>query len=229
MKFIKFKNQLPGLFTIFIASFFLFSCEKDDPALPLPFLENDEITISNVSGIPSGITFNKIKIEIQGYDWQVIDIIEADYTDGKAVLLLPSTYPADKLMKVARDNRFDYTGFWHAHSDNPNAKVASLGDITAYDNDKKVGTFILTDWSGSGSKERTANIYYHYTNEPYTLTNPQSDTNKSYSFQASFNAGWNAHANIQTLDSEIGKSKIQCIAPVPTERKYAWYFQPILY
>ena len=224
------KKQLAGIAATFLFSFFLLSCDNnDDPVPSPPFLENDEITISNIYGIPSGVSFNKIKVEIQGYDWQVIDIIEANYTDGKAVLLLPSGFAYEKLMKVAREDRSDYTGFWHADSDNANARVAGFAEISAYDNEKKVGTLILTDWSGSGSRELSANVYYHYTNEPVNLTNTQKDTNKSYTFRASFQKGWNAYAYINPLDALIGtaEGKVQCVSPVPAERKFAWYFQPI--
>ena len=218
--------------TILILVTCLFSCKDDDdtdlPNLPNTSLSANEITISDIAGIPANITFNKIKVEISGVDWETIGIIEAPFQNGEATLTLPTSFSAEKLMKVVRADRFDYTGFWYASTDNSNAKVAGLRDICAYNNDEKVGLLDLTDWPGEGSAEFKSHIYYHYTDQPYTLTAPDGDNNnKGYKYNASFVAGWNAYAIINQSDRDIETDKPTCSAPVSEEVSLTWRFIPL--
>ena len=211
---------------------FASGCNKDDdgPEPIIPFTGSNQIVIHSITDIPKDVTFNKVKLEITGDGWQVIDNIEAAYRNGKFVLKLPEL-PSDKLQKAVRDDWTDYTGFWPAATDNPAAKVAKLGDVIAYNDDEIVGRLELTDWGGAGSTTGKSWIYYHYTDQDFTLSgynysNPKPDpftgqpVPKSFKYEASFKKGWNAYANVNATGDGI----VVVTAPVPAETALRWRF-----
>ena len=185
----------------------LTSCSDDDNtpgepiADPKASLYNNEITISDIIGIPDDITFDRVKADISGVDWSIIASVEASYKDGRAVLALPSSFPTDKLQPVDRTDK--RIGYWPGSiSNNQDALVAALGDTFAYNGDKKVGRLRLTDWNGKDSPTGKAFIKYIYGNQPYVLNG--SDQNYIYN-GTSFLKGWNAFANVNpTVDGFEG-------------------------
>lgn len=231
----RYSNKLLyGLF--FCCSLYLVcSCEDDEEPVVAPpantCLKGNEITISNIKNIPANITFNKVKAEISGDCWDIIGTVETTYANGEAILTLPTEFPVEKLAKVARSDASDYTGFWPAVTNNTNAKVAGLGDFIAYNNDEKVGRIYLSDWTGEGPAEFKYFVYYHYTNQPFTLsgynlTIKPSDT-KSYKYEVTFQKGWNVYANIKAKEPETDESSgpSVCTTVIPEGLALEWYFE----
>lgn len=201
------------------------SCSDDDddfPKLPNTCLSDDEIVIENIINIPEGVTFNKLKAEITGNDWGIIDVVETTYSEGKAVLSLPTSFSRGELQKVVRDSISDYAGHWYAITDNADARVAELGDLVAYYNDKRVGMISLTDWTGEGAIIKKSTIYYHYTDQDYTLTTCSKMDSYQYK-EASFKKGWNAYANIN-LSEESGAGAIVRTTAINKDTSYVWRF-----
>lgn len=219
----KFQTNLSICFLLLSGALCLLSgCEKDDdPPAPLP---DYEITISDIEGIPAGVTFNKVTAEISGFEWDIIETVEAPYADGKAVLSIPAEFEAEKLCKVVRDKVDDYTGFWHAKTNNTDARVAGLGDFFAYYNGEKVGRIYRTDWEGTGPAEYKSFIYYHYADSPFTL----SGHNNSFRFEASFKKGWNIYANIKAKEKDDSGLNL-CTTTIPNEAQTVWRFESFKY
>lgn len=201
------------------------ACNDDDESrtapvgMPNTCLSGNEIVISNITGT-GNVTIDRVKVNITGEDWQIIGSVEAPYSEGKAVLSLPAMLPEEDLQKVVRDHKGDYSGHWYAETDNAHARVAGLGDIVAYCNDKPVGVLHLTDWEGEGSIVHKSWIYYHYTNQPFTL---QTLTGRpgSYQYSASFQTGWNAYANTN-LSEYSGAGSVLCTTNIKEEGTYEW-------
>ena len=214
----------------------LSACKKDDDDDPQEgyhngFLVNNEIVVSNIGGIPGYVNISKVKAEITGVDWQVIEIIEASYGNGSITLSLPTEFSSEKLQKAVRDSWDDYTGYWPAQkTDDPQAKVARLNDIIAYNADnQKVGRIYLTDWPGEGSKLDRYYIYYQYADRNFTLSgynliSPASDQ-YSYSYALSFKTGWNYYGE---LPQEIGGLTL-CTTAVDQNTSLGWYFESWVY
>lgn len=199
------------------------SCVTDDEPeiiIARPY----EITISNITNIPEGVTFDKVRAEVSGVDWKTIAAVEAAYIGGKIVLTLPIDIPDEDLQQSIRSQATDIYGYWWAKSDNGNAKVAGLRDIIAYNGDQRVGRLQLTNWTGGGSATGISYIYYHYANEPFTL----SGTYMTYTFQASFATGWNAYANTN-LSEESGQGAVLCTTTIPENAGLVWRFESWVY
>lgn len=222
-----------GLFltTTFIA------CDKnedEDPPTPAIPLIGNQIIISDIAGIPDNVTFNKVRIEISGLSWGVIDIIEVPYTNGKAIIPLPTELSIDKLCKIHRNDIYDCEGYWPAENvDNPNAKGAGLSDnnIIAYNGNEQVGRLYITDWEGVGAAEYKYFVYYHYANEPFTLSGYNytiKKNRKSYKYEASFQSGWNVYANIKAKESDDPSPDI-CTTTIPEEVFLRWHFESWVY
>ncbi|NDV63702.1 hypothetical protein D0T60_00285 [Bacteroides sp. 224] len=189
------------LSTLLMASFLMLSgCKDDDKRLPDPQEEETgvtEIQIADIVGIPDYVSFNKVRVEIKGDCWDVIDVVEAPYIQGEPITLLLSAPSSSKLMRVLRSSDSDYCACWPISSlaSNPDARVAELGDIIAYKDDFAVGRIYLTDWQDFSVGEKIY-IYYHYADRGFTL----SGSNKSYTYSADFKKGWNMYANILFVD-----------------------------
>lgn len=214
-----------SLFLVFV----LFSCsEKDeDPeeeTLINTCLSDNKITISNIADIPETVTFNKVKVEIQGNCWEIVTIAEATFQDGEAVLTLPTEFTAEELCKVVRSNYSDYEGFWPAQTDNADARVAGFSDIIAYNNDKQVGRLILSDTPESGYEAGKTWVYYHYTNQTFTLSGynlTRPGENKSFKYNATFQPGWNAYIKTAIKNEEL----LLCTTIIPEELPLSWRFE----
>ena len=197
--------------------------QKEEPIEPTPIaclLENT-ITISDIDNIPENVTFDKIKAEISGVDWSIIDNVEATYQQGSAKLVLPSTFSSEKLQFVDLSNK--RIGYWPGTSDKPDALVAALKDFIAYKGTTKVGRIFLSDWNRKGSSAKKAFVYYHFADRDYNL----SGRNSSYYYQASFKKGWNAFANINPA-SETTTGNILCTTTIP-EAELRWRFESWVY
>lgn len=224
-------RSIPFLFML-SGLLLLSGCRKDgEPPMSMPpntGLDDNKITISNIEGIPANVSFNKIAVELYGTDWEIIGGATASYHEGKAVLTLPNVFSEQSLMKAVRSNASDYTGCWPAVTDNPDARVAGLRDIFAYNNEERVGRIYLSNWSGKGAMSSKVFIKYHYADSPYTLSGYnftiKPSTQKSYKYEISFERGWNAYAEIKP---PIGVSL--CTTSIPEETELKWYFQSLVY
>lgn len=221
-----FKNmRLPAL-GICLA-LLLTCCSKDDvpevPTIPVTCLTaENQIIISDIRGIPDGVTFDKIKIEISGVAWSIIATVVTNYGDGQAVVELPTGFAEEDLCKVARDDAGDYYGFWPAEGvDNRDARVAGFEDFVVYNGDTPVGRVYLTDSEGDNASDFKNYVYYHYANEPFTLSGFNYTVNgnqRSFQYQASFARGWNAYFRI--------KGDITLVTTtVPEEISLGWRFE----
>ena len=152
--------------------------------------------------------FDNIRADIKGLDWQIIATVRFDYTAGGSIDItgnLPAEIPDDLLCKVARDSYDDYTGFWPASQcSDRTAKVAGLGDIIAYKGDERVGRLYITSWDGREplAKGNACFAYFHYADRPFTLSGNSlaapDGGSPSYTYDASFKAGWNIYYNRYT-------------------------------
>lgn len=189
---------------------------------PIACLYDNAITISDINGIPENVTFDKVKAEISGFEWQVIGTIEANYKDGSAIMVLPSSFSSDKLQPADRSDKSKY-GYWPGTADNKDALVAALNDFFAYDGTKKVGRIFLSDWNRKGSSAGKAFIYYHYADRDYKL----SGSDKSFIYNASFTKGWNAYANIRPISEDVTGGN-RCTTAIP-ETDLQWQFESYVY
>lgn len=219
----------------FILCGLMWGCGGDDPPAPRTpsktlgtyFADND-IIVSDIRGIPANAEVDKIKVEISGIDWQVIDALEASYADGRAVLSLPVGFASEGLMKAARENASDYTGFWPAAANDPDAKVAELKDIFAYHNGKKVGRVFLTDWSDTGSNVGKYFVKFHYADRDYAVSGYNFTMNgnqKSFEYRSSFRTGWNVYASVNRSDGGIAL----ITTSIPADRELFWRFESYVY
>jgi hypothetical protein len=200
---------------------------KDDDRLPKEpaYLAGNTITITNIAGIPQGLTFDKVKADIQGVKWKVVASVEGPYLQGQIVLTLPAGFPTDDLQQ-AKQTKENRGGCWPATLSDPEALVASLGDLNAFSGEKKVGRIYLTNWSGEGSKAGKAFISYHYTDRPFTISGQNLNLNGSPMFKPSFEhtlnfkAGWNAYATI-----DLGNLMSLRTTTLPDETQLLWQFE----
>ncbi|MDR0892688.1 MAG: hypothetical protein LBN24_08740 [Mediterranea sp.] len=188
-----------------------YSCQDDEP-LPLP--NKFDFHIVNM---PPTLTFDRVRMDITGANWAVIATYETP-CDGKDLhLALPTTFTSSLLQQVDRGaDQKDYAGYWPATASDPNARVATIGDIYLYNGDQRVARLRLSNWTGSGSSASKANVYLQFADRPFSL----SGQNKSYRYEnCSFQAGWNAFANINPVDQDNGDSggTILCTTQIPTD------------
>ncbi|MCL2561400.1 MAG: hypothetical protein FWE10_03645 [Rikenellaceae bacterium] len=201
-------------------------CKKSElecpPTVDTP-PDGSRITVSGIVGVPSDVVISKLRAEITGFDWQVIATVEAEFVDNKGTLELPTEFEYEQLQKAVRDNDRDYEGHWRAMADDPDARVAALGDILAYNTEGKVvGRVFLTDWPGTGSSVGKSFIYYHYTDRPLSL----SGTFGSFRHELSFAQGWNVYAN-RNLVADPGPGTIlRTTSIAPDAPQFEWRFEP---
>ncbi|MDL2320657.1 hypothetical protein LJC45_05965 [Alistipes sp. OttesenSCG-928-B03] len=204
------------------------SCKDDTEPEPTEpkhhaFLAKNKITIADIAGIPAGVVFDKVRAEIQGVDWEAVDVVEASYTGGEMVLALPSPIAAEKLIKaVDKDETGKYTnyGFWRAGIDNDKAMVAGLGDIFAYNAGVLVGRIYLTDWTGEGTKHDCSFAGYHYADRSFSLYGSVG----IYRYELSFAKGWNAY-----IDMNLTKNLTTRTTSIPEEMALVWRFESYVY
>ena len=192
------------------------------------------IAIHNVEGLPSPVTFDRVRVSLCGLDWQVIGTFEANFADGKATLVLPGWIETEKLCKVARDAPNDYQGYWPAEEvSDRNARVAGFegNNIIAYSGENPVGRLYLTDWSGN--PQDTDDRYYIcflYSDRPVTLSGynlVREGQPHSFRYEASFTAGWNVYANVSYPVTGIGQSSPPslCTTDIPENISLRWRFE----
>lgn len=112
-------------------------------------------------------------------------------------------------------------GYWPGKASDPDALVATLGDIVAYRGDEKVGRVYRSDWPGEGSSATKAFVYYQYADRPFEVT---GSTTSYYYSDCSFVAGWNAFANINPA-TEGSHGNIRCTTAGLDERELTWNFE----
>jgi len=115
-------------------------------------------------------------------------------------------------------------GYWPATSDEPNALVATLGDIIAYQGTDKVGRIYSSNWSGEGSTAGKAFVYYQYADRPFSLT---GQNNSYYYSDCTFKEGWNSYANINPVTEGGTSGNIHCTTTVPED--IFWCFESWVY
>lgn len=209
---------------------FLTACNKDDekdpeiPMLQKGLLENI-LTIEDIQNIPEQVDFDKVTAEITGVDWSIIASVNAPYEEGKITLTLLSAFNSAQLQAVDRgEDGSNRLGYWPSVSSDPQARVASLGDIIAYQNGVKVGRIYLSDWSGEGASTGKAHIYYQYADRPFTLTGFTGKNNAYYYSQCSLEKGWNAYANINPSANDV-TGNVCVTTSFSDGRKLGWQFE----
>jgi hypothetical protein len=213
-------------------------CKGDDDLPPEPilppepaYLAENTITITTIADLPPGLTFDKVKADIQGVKWKIIDSVEAPYVQGKIVLTLPAGFAPDDLQQVEQ-TKGNLGGHWPATPSDPDTLVAKLGDLFAYSGEEKVGRIYLTDWSGKGSSSADkAFIYYHYADRPYAVSGQNLNLygskafKPSYAYSLDFRTGWNVYANINPSNPGESGSLISCTTTLPDETQLQWRFE----
>lgn len=201
-------------------------------------LVGNQFTISDVDGIT--VQFNRVRVTLVGLDWQVIGAIEVPFSGGQATMGLPTNLSPVNLCKGARDTWDDWEGFWPAEGvSDRDARMAAFanGNIVAYNGSTPVGRLYLTNVDSEDLSEvdPTAHrwfIYYVYSDRPVTLSGfnlvrPGVDR-RSFRYDASFAAGWNAYANVHFLPEEAGGDPAPslCTTNIPGDVFLRWRFEP---
>lgn len=178
--------------------------------------------LSGSINVPYNKLFDNVRAEISGVDWETIATVGTQVTDNSVTLILPEDIPADRLCKVARDSRNDYTGFWPATGvSDRSALVAGLRDIIAYRDDERVGRLYPTDWDGTAETSvGSYSVYFHYSDRPFALSGIDLG-GESFVYNASFSSGWNIYANINR-----GASPSDCTTTFPENLPLRWRFEP---
>lgn len=211
-------------FLVFIV--LLSACAKEEaepiePPAPEPTVE-PSIIIAKINNIPANVTFDRVEANITGECWSNIGTVKAKYENGCAIIILPTDFTAEQLQIVdRRDNNM--CGHWPATSDNPDALVATLGDIIAYHGDDKVGRVYSTNWPGKGSSAGKAFVYYQYADRPFSLT---GRNNSYYYSDCTFSKGWNGYVNINPASEETS-GNIHCTTSIPND--IFWNFESWVY
>lgn len=99
--------------------------EEQPPAPDVP--DYSTIMVKDIQNIPADFTFDRVEVKVTGADWQVIETLEFPYKDGQIVMILPTSFPSEKLQAVDRRNGMG--GYWTGTSDDADALVATLGDF----------------------------------------------------------------------------------------------------
>lgn len=183
------------------------------------------LTITDIKNIPDKVTITKVAANITGTCWDVINTVEAPYKDGQVILELPIAFSSEELQDVESTSE-NVCGHWRATSSDPEALVATLGDIIAYDNEgNKVGRIYLSNWAGQGSSAGKAFVYFQYADRAFTL----SGSNNSYYYSdCSLDAGWNMYANINpSVEGTVGN--IRCTTSIPDDMELSWCFESWVY
>ena len=224
-------QQMRSLFLMATAITLACSCSKDhvipDPGPPPPFtgLSGNTITVTMpAGGLPADIIPDRIEVEIKGFDWQIIDRLEAPVIDGTAVLSLPVAFAAGQLQEVDRSNGMG--GHWPGAVSDPGAKVASLGDIIAWQGGSQVGRFYISDRKGPEETAGKSFIYYHFSDRPYALTGlsyNSSGKRTGYTYDCAFHVGWNAYANINP--GTTGSTLIRTTTNISHDTELQWRFE----
>lgn len=141
--------------------------EEQPPAPDVP--DYSTIIVKDIQNIPADFTFDRVEVKVTGADWQVIETLEFPYKDGQIVMILPTSFPSEKLQAVDRRNGMG--GYWTGTSDDADALVATLGDFFVFNGDKRVGRIAISNWSGKESSAGKATLVgYQYADRPFTLT-----------------------------------------------------------
>lgn len=188
---------------LLISSFLIVGCHDDNeeepptPELPTPEPPDySTIIVKDIRNIPENFIFDKVRVEVTGLDWSVIETLEFPYENGQIVMELPTNFPSEKLQKVDRRVGIGMGGYWTGIADDGDALVATLGDFFVFNGETRVGRIAISNWSGKESSAGKATLVsYQYADRPFTLTS--SDKDKSYYYSdCSFDEGWNIFANI---------------------------------
>lgn len=211
---------------LFILSLLISGCSsenEDEPVVCPPDL--NILTITNIKNIPDKVAITKVAADITGACWSIIGTVEAPYEDGQVILTLPVIYKPEELQEV-ESTKDNVCGHWRAVSSDPEALVATLGDIIAYDSDgKKLGRIYLSNWAGQGSSAGKAFVYFQYADRTFNL----SGSNNSYYYSnCSFNVGWNKYANINP-STEGAVGNIRCTTSIPDDSELSWCFESWVY
>lgn len=203
----------PFISVLLISGFLIVGCHDDDdgpeqepPAPELPTPEPPDystIIVKDIRNIPENFTFDKVRVQVTGLDWSVIETLEFPYENGQIVMALPTTFPSEKLQKVDRRVGIGVVGYWTGTADDGDALVATLGDFFVFNGETRVGRIAISNWSGKESSAGKATLVsYQYADRPFTLTG----SDKSYYYSdCSFNEGWNIFANINPAEGSSQK------------------------
>lgn len=184
----------------------LSGCGKDETPEP-PGLGTDgrSIVIADVRNIPEGVTFDRVTVEITGFDWQTVATVEAGWDGRRAVLELPDTFAAGQLQQVDRGPRGrQMEGYWPSVASDAAAGVTSTRDeFTAWSADRRVGRLYLTDWPGEGPTEGRMYLGFQWADRPFVLDGFTGRTG-GFTFRGvAFASGWNTYAKLNASSENI--------------------------
>ncbi len=200
-------------------------CVDDETPIQPDYPDPLEVVISDVLGIPPGVVFDRVSVEVSGYDWQTIRVVEAPYASGRAVLTLPSDFGPEDLQQVDRGpGAREMWGYWPSTSSDPDALVASLRtDIFAWNGDQKVGLLSFTDWTGEGSTIGKSFINFQLADRPFTLDGFTGGAGSFIFNNCAFQRGWNAFAK-----ENASASSIRIRTGIPSDPPgFDWYFRSL--
>lgn len=198
-------------------------CRKNDVPAPRLYTIVIEDIVADVQNVlPAEIAFDRLSVEVSGFDWQTVATIEASFRNDTARLILPETFPAADLQRVDRGaNGRSMEGHWPSISDDPDARVATLREeIVVWQGDRRIGRIYLTDWPGTGSTVGKMYLNFQYADRPFVL---DGFTGSKSSFQFNncpFVKGWNTYAKVNASTESI-----RITTRIPENAKLIWRFE----
>jgi hypothetical protein len=208
-----------SFYLIAVLCLILAGCKKSDiPAAWGPVVGVNGEWLGKVQGIPEGVTFDRIAVEVSGFDWQTIITVEAPVQKDTAILILPSSFAQSDLQPVDRGPAGkNMEGHWPSNASDPEALVATLREeIIAWQGDRKVGRVYLT-----GNPE-TDPLYigYQFADRPFVLNGFTGRNNAFVFTDVAFSPGWNLYAKLNASTSTVRiKTDIQ------KDTEWVWRFE----
>jgi hypothetical protein len=198
----------------------LSACRKND--VPAPEYTVIVAGISaKITELPDDVTFDRLTVEVVGFDWQTVATLEAPFENNTARLILPSAFAASDLQVVDRGvvGR-NMEGYWPSTSSDPAARVATLREeILVWNGDRRLGRIFLTDWPGEGSSVERMYINWQYADRPFVLNGFTGRAGFSF-VDCSFGAGWNVLAKVNQSEEHI-----RVTTRIPEDAALAWRFE----
>jgi hypothetical protein len=199
----------------------LSACRKSDIPDPRPVVIVGNIS-ARITDLPDDVTFDRISVEVVGFDWQTVATLQAPFQNDTARLILPPAFAAADLQVVDRGaNGRNMEGYWPSTSSDPAARVVTLREeILVWNGERRLGRIFLTDWPGVGSSS-IGKMYlnWQYADRPFVLNGVTGRTGFSF-VDCSFGAGWNVLAKVNQSDEHI-----RVTTRIPQDAALAWRFE----
>ncbi len=202
----------------------LSGCRKQDIPKWEPVVSVNGEREGVIRGIPTGVTFDRVTVEIVGFDWQTVATVEIPIENDAFRLILPTDFAETDLQPVDRGaNGRNMEGYWPSVASDPGARVATMRDeILVWEGERRVGRIYLTDWSGDPTVSMLEKrfIGWQFADRPFVLDG-FTGRNDAFTFRdCPFAQGWNAFAKINA-----SRENIRISTDIPADAALGWRFE----